>query len=101
MAAEEKEDEESDAGGQARPEIGVVKGAGRKTRPPVVPGREREDDGEETESENCQKHHPRRPDGIHFSLPSRRRRTKAITVSARAGGISAGFSIFRHLPVAR
>src|ERR1700693_2344521 len=75
-----------------------MQGAGRKAWPPVVPGGERVERGEEGERDGAE--HDDSPPAHPFSF-SRRERTKAITVCARAGGMSVGFRVRRVFPVAR
>ena len=76
-----------------------MQSSGSKTRLEAAGGQEREDQREKGEAQEGVKGEasfgPR-----HFSL-ARRERTNESTVSARAGGISFGFNIFRVLPVAR
>ncbi len=77
-----------------------MQGSGRKPWPEAARGEAREDEREEGEGQDGEEGEPPPLRPRHFSL-ARRERTKESTASARAGGISLGFNIFKVLPVAR
>ena len=96
-----QQDEKEDSSRNTGPEVRVVEGAGGQTRPPVVPGCDREESREKGKGESREKDRADRRARLHRFSVLLRARTNAITVSASAGGISRGFNILSVLPVAR
>jgi hypothetical protein len=100
LSVEEEQKKHGDTPHKTRPQVRVVQSSGPKLLPETAGRQQRKDQREKGETQESVEREPSPCGPRHFSL-ARRERTNESTVSARAGGISFGFNIFRVLPVAR
>lgn len=98
----QEEPEQSDGGGRAGGQVRPPERAGSQPRPDLQARSDREEEGEEGQPDAGKRREARRVSGP-CQMPGflARERTKAMTVFARAGGISRGLSIRSVRPVAR